>query len=325
MGRIIASLTIVIAVAAGMAVASSGARAEVIIGAGDAAEVHFHVARALCRAIELSGRETCDAQRIEGRHAAEPLAVLGEVRNGAIEIGIVQSDWAHHAFNGTGPVEFMDVSYENLRMLFMLHGEPFTVIARRDAGIAGLDDLAGKRINIGIPGSRQRVVMEQVMAAKGWTRDSFRLADELAGAEQSLALCHDRIQAMVTIVAHPDNELAKALELCNAEIVEIAGPAIDKLVGEQPYFSVTEIAGGTYESQPAAVRTFGVRVVVVVSEDMSDDDAYAVVAAVFEDLDRFKRLHPALGALEPANMIKDGSAAPLHPGAVRYFRENGVM
>ncbi len=200
--------------AVGMTSSDRARAADVIIGAGDEAPVHRHLGRAICRAISTSIEgETCRTERIEGRDAAEPLAVLGEVRNGAIEIGIVPSDWVHHAYSGSGPVEFMGGGFENLRILMLVHGEPFTVVARRDAGISKLTDLVGKRVNIGIPGSDQRVVMQQVMAAMGWSRDSFALADELTGPEQSLALCHDRIQAMVAIVAHPDAALAKTMSL----------------------------------------------------------------------------------------------------------------
>ncbi len=120
--------------AAGMTSLDRARAADVIIGAGDEAPVHRHLGRAICRAISTSIEgETCQTERIEGRDAAEPLAVLGEVRNGAIEIGIVPSDWVHHAFTGSGPVEFMDVGFENLRILLLLHGEPFTVVAGRDA------------------------------------------------------------------------------------------------------------------------------------------------------------------------------------------------
>ena len=316
----------VVAISAiGMASPDRALAADVIIGAGDGARVHFHVGRAICRAIRTSIEgETCEAERIEGRDAPEPVAVLNDVRNGAIEIGIVQSDWLHHVVAGSGPVEFLEIRFENLRTLLLLHGEPFTVIARRDAGISKLADLAGKRVNIGVTGSDQRVVMQQVMTAMGWSRDSFSLADELTGPEQSLALCHDRIQAMVAMVAHPDADLAKTMALCNAELVEVAGPEIAGLVADKPYFSVAEISAGSYENQDAAVKTFGVRVVAVVSEDMSDETAYDIVTAVFGNFDRFKRLHPALRQLRPQDMKSEGDGAPMHPGALRKFTEVGM-
>ena len=311
--------------AAGVGSSDRARAADVIIGAGEDSPAHFNVGRALCRAISKSTQAmTCEAERIAGGDAAEPLAVLGNLRDGAIDIGIAPSDWLYHAYTASGPVEFMDVRFENLRILMLLHGEPFTVVARRDAGISSLADLAGKRVNIGVPGSDQRVVMQQVMTAMGWSRDSFTLADELAGPEQSLALCHGRIQAMVTIVAHPDAALAKTMALCDAELVEIVGPEIAGLVADKPYFSVTEIPAGTYENQTAAVKTFGIRVVAVVSEDMPDTTAYDIVQAVFSNFDRFKRLHPALRQLRSRDMKSDGDNAPMHPGAIRKFSEIGM-
>ncbi len=320
------ALAIVVAMyTAGIGSTDRAQAADVIIGAGDESPVHFSVGRALCRAISRSKQSmSCEVERIVGRHAAEPLAVLGNLRDGAIDIGIAPSDWLHHAYNASGPVEFMDVGFDNLRTLLVLHGEPFTVVARRDAGIAKLADLAGKRVNIGVPGSDQRVVMQQVMAAMGWSRDSFTLADELTGPEQSLALCHNRIQAMVAIVAHPDAALAKTMALCDAVLVEVAGAEIAGLVVDKSYFAVTEIPAGTYESQTAAVQTFGVRIVAVVTEDMPDTMAYDIVDAVFGNFDRFKRLQPAWRQLQPQDMKGDGEGAPLHPGAIRKFNEIGM-
>jgi TRAP transporter TAXI family solute receptor len=300
--------------------------ADVLVGTGSTEEAHFAVGRAICRQLEKSAAGmSCEAFAIEGRDAAEPLAVLSAVRTGTIEIGIVTSDWQHHAVQGSGPVEFMDVSFDNLRSLFSLHGEPFTLVARRDSGIDKLDDLAGKRVNIGNPGSDQRAVMDLVMAAKGWTRKSFRLSDELSESEQSLALCHDRVQAMVSTVAHPDAALSKTIELCNAKVVEVTGPEIEGLMGAHPYFGATEVPPGHYAGMTAPARTFGVRVTVIASTDLDDELSYSVTQAVFDNLDAFKRTHPALGSLMPERMMKDGLAAPIHPGALRYFQERGMM
>jgi TRAP transporter TAXI family solute receptor len=299
---------------------------DIVIGVGFGARVHFGVGRAVCRHVQrtLPGT-TCEVLRIEGRDAAEPLAVLGDVGNNSIEVGLVQSDWQHHAVQGTGPVAFMDVKFDNLRSLFSLHGEPFTVVARRDAKIGGLDDLAGKRVNIGNPGSSQRVIMELVMKAKGWTRKTFDLADELSEAEQSLALCHNRVQAIVSTVAHPNAATAKAIDLCHAEIVEIAGAEIDALVAGNRFLAITEVPAGLYADMAAPVRTFGVMVTAVTSADIDDELAYSIVSSVFDNLDDLKKLHPALGSLAVDRMMADGLSAPLHPGALRYFRERGMM
>ncbi len=300
--------------------------ADLIIGTGTTATVHTSVGRAICRLIQKSDPgTTCEVLNVTGRHAAEPLAVLTEVRNGAIEIGIVQSDWQYHAFQGTGPVKFTDVSFENLRSLFSLHGELFTLIARRDAGIETLDDLAGKRVNIGNPGSNQRAIMDMVMAAKGWTEDTFQFADELSDAEQLLALCHNRVQAVVSVVSHPDERIAKALQLCDAKIVPVSGAEIDKLVADNRFLASSEVPMSVYAESEALIPTFGVMVTAVASSDLDDETAYQVVKSVFDNLAYMKRLHRALGNLLPGRMITAGLSAPLHPGAVRYYREKGMM
>jgi TRAP transporter TAXI family solute receptor len=307
--------------------APAGARAaDLIIGTGTSAKVHTSVARAICRLIERSIPATnCDVATIEGQHAAEALAILSGVQNNAIEIGIVQSDWQYHAIQGTGPVEFMDVSFDNLRSLFSLHGELFTVIVRQDAGIEDLDDLVGKRVNIGNPGSSQRAIMDMMMKAKGWTEKSFQFVDELGDAEQLLALCHDRVQAIVSIVSHPDERTAKALELCDAKIIAVSGKEIDSLVAENRFLAASDVPMGVYSESNVLIPSFGIMVTAVSSADLDDQTAYAVVKSVFDDLATMKRLHKALGNLLPGRMISAGLSAPLHPGAVLYYREHGMM
>jgi TRAP transporter TAXI family solute receptor len=307
--------------------APAGARAaDLIIGTGTSAKVHTSVARAICRLIERSIPATnCDVATIEGQHAAEALAILSGVQNNAIEIGIVQSDWQYHAIQGTGPVEFMDVSFDNLRSLFSLHGELFTVIVRQDAGIEDLDDLVGKRVNIGNPGSSQRAIMDMMMKAKGWTEKSFQFVDELGDAEQLLALCHDRVQAVVSIVSHPDERTAKALELCDAKIIAVSGKEIDSLVAENRFLAASDVPMGVYSESNVLIPSFGIMVTAVSSADLDDQTAYGVVKSVFDDLATMKRLHKALGNLLPGRMISAGLSAPLHPGAVLYYREHGMM
>jgi len=308
--------------------------ADLIVGSGANALVDFSIGRAICRLIQKADPETtCEVAGIAGRDADEALAVLSAVRNGAIEFGIVQSDWQYYAFQGTGPVEFMDVRFENLRSLFSLHGKLFTVIARRDAGIESLDDLVGKRVNIGNPGSSQRAIMDMVMNAKGWKPADFEFLDELSSSEQLLALCHNRVQAAVAVVTHPNEQIAKALALCDARIVPIEGAEIGALVAENRFFASSEVALNVYPGSGARsgtnsevlVPTFGVMATAVASSDLDDETAYNVVKSVFEDLGSLKRLHRALGTLLPDRMTSAGLSAPLHPGAARYYREHGMI
>jgi len=164
-----------------------------------------------------------------------------------------------------------------------------------------------------------------VMQAHAWTKKSFQLVEELTPAEQFLALCHDRVQAVVSAVPHPDPAIAKAIEVCDAEVISVSGTHIDKLIADNPFFAPAGIPAGTYQGMDAPLDTFGVKVIAVSSADIDDDTAYQVVKAVFDHLGDIKRLHRSLSNLTPRQMMSDGLSAPLHPGAARYFKENGMM
>jgi TRAP transporter TAXI family solute receptor len=314
----------IVVLAVGLAPAATAA--DIVIGSGGKGSIFYSVGRALCRIIATGLQDTtCQVLATEAGDATVSLANLSNVNSGAIEIGLAQSDWQFYAVKRTGPVEFMADDFGSLRALFSFHSEPFTVVARRDAGIRRFDDLKGKRVNIANPGSGERATMQKVMAAKGWSKKDFRLVEGLPVAQQSFALCNNQVQAAVYTVAHPDPAIRQLAKLCDAVIIDITGPEIDKLIASEPYFTYTAIPGGTYANNADPVRTFGVRATVVSSSDVSEAVIYDVVKAVFDNLDRIKRMHPAFGSLDPAQMLRDGMSAPLHDGAARYYRERGLM
>lgn len=293
----------------------------ILIGTGSKDGVYYYAGKAICHIVNKSAKGI-DCKSLP---TAGSLHNISNVRDGGLDLGICQSDWQYHAFKGSGPFEFMDGGFDNMRVLFSLHAEPFTLVVRRDAGISNLDGIYGRRVNIGNPGSGQRATMEVVMKAKGWEKKDFQLIEELTASEQSFALCNDRIQAMVYSVGHPNASVSKAVRLCNASIAPVDGPTIDKLVADHPYYAYATIPGGLYQGIDQPVRTFGVKATVVASADLSKETVYQMVKAVFDNLDRYRKLHPALNLLRPEQMIKDGISAPLHEGAIQYYKEKGLM
>jgi TRAP transporter TAXI family solute receptor len=243
---------------------------------------------------------------------------------GELDMGVAQSDWQYHAYNGTSKFEKKGPN-KDLRAVFSVHPEPFTVVARADSGIKDFKELKGKRVNIGNPGSGQRGTMEVVMGAVGWTKDDFKLASELKSAEQSKALCDNKIDAIVFTVGHPSGSIKEASTSCDAVIVSVTGPEIDKLVKEADYYRKATIPGGMYRGTDSDTLTFGVGATFVSSTNTPEDVIYNVVKAVFENFDSFKKLHPAFKILKKEEMIKDGLSAPLHKGAVKYYKEAGLM
>jgi len=302
--------------------ASLSAQAEeMLIGTGSKSGVYFQVGRSICRLVNRNmSRTSCTPLETAGS-----VSNLANVEGGSLEIGIVQSDIQHHAIHRSGPYRFVDTPHDNLRSLFSLYTEPFNLIARSDAGISSLNDLKGRKINIGNMGSGQRATMEVVMRAKGWGTDDFQLATELPASQQSMALCHNRVQAMVYMAGHPNRSISQAIKLCEATLVDVAGAEIDRLVSENPYYAYTWIPAGTYPGVEKPVKTFGTLATVVSSSDVDEDLVYGIVKTVFENFERFKRMHKAFHELQPGKMISRGLAAPLHKGAERYYRERGWM
>jgi hypothetical protein len=313
-------------VAGSTALAGGAASAQdqtfIAIGTGGVTGVYYPTGGAICRLVNRDRSEhgiRCGVESTGGS-----IFNINAIRGGELEFGVAQSDWQFHAFRGTSQFEEQG-PFEELRAVFSVHPEPFTVVARADAGIETFEDLAGKRVNVGNPGSGQRGTMEVVMEAYGWTMDDFALAAELQAAEQSQALCDNNIDAMIYTVGHPSGSIQEATTACDSVLVEVSGETIDALVADRPYYRTATIPGGMYRGNDEDVHTFGVGATFVTSADVPEEVVYTVVSAVFENLDQFRGLHPAFANLEAAAMANDGLSAPLHPGAERYFREAGLI
>jgi uncharacterized protein len=311
--------TLVLAFALGTA-----AQAEefVTIGTGGVTGVYYPTGGSVCRLMNKLRKETGIRCTVESTGGS--VYNINTIREGELEFGVAQSDWQYHAFNGTSKFEEVG-PFEGLRAVFSVHAEPFNVMVRKDSGIDSADDLVGKRVNIGNPGSGQRGTMEVLMAAKGWTMDTFELATELRSAEQSGALCDNQIDAFVITAGHPSGNLTEAATTCDVKLIPVTGDAVDKLVSDNAYYRSATIPGGMYRGTDDDVETFGVGATIVTSADVSDEAVYALVSAVFENFDAFKKFHPAFGTLTKQDMVSAGLSAPLHPGAEKYYREKGLI
>ena len=305
----------------GCAMPAMGA-AEITIGTGSASGIYYQAGRSICRLVNAG---TDDHGIICGpKTSPGSIDNLEKVRTGELDIGLAQSDWQYHAYKGSSMFGKAGPDGD-LRALFSLHGEPFTLVARADSGIREFDDLPGKRVNIGNPGSGQHATMEVVMAAKGWNKHVFSLANELPASQQAMALCQDRIQALIYTVGHPNASVEHATTICQGRIVPVRGPEVDRLVDDSPFYAHVQVPGGLYPGNPDPVATFGVKATVVASSGLDPDTVYQVVKAVFGNLERLGEMHPAFAGLEPQKMIAEGLSAPLHEGARRYYVERGWL
>jgi TRAP transporter TAXI family solute receptor len=294
----------------------------VTIGTGGQTGVYYVAGQSICRFVNRGASKhgiKCNAPASGGG-----VANVNGLRSGEFNFGIMQSDHQFKALNGLAPFE-AEGAMDDIRALFSLQSEVFTILARRDAKIASLDDLKGKRVNVGNPGSGQRDTLDEIMRVKGWDKSVFALSAELKPAEQASALGDNNIDAMTYFVGHPNGAIQEATTTTDAVLVPVTGAEIDKLLAEKNYYTKAEIPGGVYKGNDAPTPSIGGKAVLSTTAQADPEVVYQLVKSVFDNIERFKRLHPAFADLKEADMIKAGLTAPLHDGAVRYYKERGWM
>lgn len=313
-----------IATAAVLATAGAGSAQQqfVSIGTGGVTGVYYPTGGAICRLVNKDRKEhgiRCSVESTGGS-----IYNINTVRSGELEFGVAQSDWQYHAYNGTS--KFKDAgAFEGLRAVFSVHAEPVTILARRDAGIDNITDIPGKRFNIGNPGSGTLGTWEVIEEVMGWKRGDLALAGQMKSSETAGALCDNKIDGYFWLVGHPSGLTQETVASCNAKIVGATDAKIDALVADKPYYRHATIPGGMYPGNPDDIRTFGVGATFITSADVSEEAVYRVAKAVLGNLDDFRKLHPAFAHLKAEEMIRDSLSAPLHPGAIRAYKELGLM
>jgi TRAP transporter TAXI family solute receptor len=315
-------IALIAAAAVGGFATAAGAQQKFIsIGTGGVTGVYYPTGGAICRLVNKNRKEhgiRCSAESTGGS-----IYNINTLRTGELEFGVAQSDWQFHAYNGTS--KFADQGkFEKLRAVFSVHPEPVTIIASDASGVNNLTDLKGKRLNIGNPGSGTRGTWDVIEAALGWQRSDLKLAAEMKSAETGQAVCDGKIDAYFWLVGHPSALTQESLATCDAHLVNATGPEIDKLVADNAYYRKATIPAGMYNNKED-IQTFGVAATFVSSSDVSDEVVYTIVKSVFENFDDFKKLHPAFANLTEQEMIIEGLSAPLHDGAVKYYKERGWM
>ncbi len=291
----------------------------IVIGTGPVAGATYAAGGALCNLVN----------RERARHGLRCLVEstggsagnLERLRRGEIDFALVQSDWQYVAVHSGFGAE--REPFTDLRALFSLHAQPVTVVANPQAAIERLDDLKGRRVNLGPAGSGIRAAGEALIGALGWRRGDFEALTEQSVDAQVEALCNGRIDAFVLPASHPNGPVAVATGSCGATLVEVTGPAIKRLLAESPFYAPAAIPGGTYRGTARDVRSYGTRATLVTRAALPDDVVYQVVKPVFAHLEQLRAQHAALAGLSAEDMVELANTAAFHAGALRYYREQG--
>lgn len=294
----------------------------IVIATGGVTGIYYQIGASICRLI----RRSPDADRFTCSVASSPGSVrnITDMRWARMPFAIIQADTQYKAVKGVGP--FAEVGpYLQLRSLFSVVPEAFTIVAAAGSGIRNAGDLVGRRVNAGNFGSGTRATVEEVLRFRGWRAQDFERLPHVASNLQSQALCSGQLDALVFVAANPSAAVAESTSGCGARLVSPQDEFVSSLVRAFPYFEPVTIPGGTYRNNPEDVHTFGTRATVVARSDVPNDVVYALVKSVFTQLDEFRRLDLSFTQLRADDMVGACNFAPLHPGAERYFKEAGLL
>ncbi|MDH3347302.1 MAG: TAXI family TRAP transporter solute-binding subunit [Desulfobulbaceae bacterium] len=298
-------------------------RTFVTIGTGGVTGVYYPTGGAISRMVNQKAKEYNIKATVES--TAGSVYNINAVLSGDLEFGVAQSDRQYQASQGMA--EWSEVGpRKELRSVFSIHPEAITLIASEQSGIKTVSDLAGKRVNIGNPGSGQLQNSKDVLAAYEVALDKVK-AEQVKAVEAPSLLQDGKLDAFFYTVGHPNGNIKEATSgRIKVRIVPVSGPGIDKLLAATPYYATALIPQASY---PNALNTedtlsIGVKATLVTSAKVADDVVYAITKEVFDNFEQFKKLHPAYSTLTKQDMLK-GLSAPLHAGAVRYYKAAGML
>lgn len=248
---------------------------------------------------------------------------INAVLAGDLEFGVAQSDRQYEAINGLA--EWKDKPQKDLRAVFSIHPETLTLVAAVDSGIKTIKDLKGKKVNIGNPGSGTRQQSINAIEAAGLDYQKDMQAEEIKAAEAPGLLQDGRIDAFFYTVGHPNGAIKEACA-GKRKVRFVVIPVDDAFLKKFPYYAKAAVPKKMYPNSANEVDTptFGVKATFVTSAKVPDDVVYAITKEVFDNFEDFKKLHPAYQVLQKENML-EGMSAPIHPGAMKYFKEAGLM
>jgi uncharacterized protein len=290
------------------------------IGTGQANGVYYPVGKAICQIVNRDIRTNgvrCSAETTPGS-----VYNIDAIQSGELEFGIAQSDVQFAAYSGEG--EWEGRPFRGLRSVASLYPELVTVIARANAHINSLEDLAGRRVNVGSKGTGTRATWDAIEEELGWTDGRQVRPVELRADATTSALCSGAIDANLLIVGHPSPLVKAQQTACPITFVALAGPAIDKLIHDHPYYRRGIIPGEIY-GIASDVPTFGGLATLVTSASVDARAVSVIAKAVLGNVVELRTLHPALARLTAGEMINGGLTAPLHPAAARVYKELGLL
>lgn len=302
--------------------AARKAPSHMYLGTGSVQGVYFPIGGVICRLLNRDKalhRLRCTLESTGGS-----IYNLRELRAGNFDLVFAQSDWQFHAYHGTSTFT-EDGPNPNLRAVFALEADPLALIVQDDSEIQTFDDLADRVVSFGYSRSLQHRVINDYLAVKGWTDDNFKEVRRMSDTKQVGALCADEVDAILLLSSSLTDHLKGLNESCKLRLLPIDGDEVKEVISQKPYYRTGVILKGMHLDSAEDIMSFGLGATFVANESTSPKAIYHVVKEIAENFRDFKSLHPSLAALDKRELSYAGISIPLHPGAVRYYKEARLL
>ncbi len=292
----------------------------ITIGTGGVTGVYYPTGGAICRMVNKQKKKTGIRCSVESTGGS--VYNVNTIHQGELDFGISQSDTAYQAYNGIG--KFKGKAIKELRSTMAIYPELLTFVVAKRSGIKTLMDVKGKRINIDTPGSGTRMTTEIVLKAFGIKHSDLKQIDELSSSEGPTLLKDDHVDGYFAVFGHPTANIKDAANSVDIDLIPIQGKPVDMLVKKYPYYAKGIISGTFYKGVTHDTPSIGVKAVLCTSAKTSEKVVYTVVKTILDNFAAFKKLHPAYKTITKKSLL-DGLSIPQHPGAIKAFKEAGLL
>ena len=305
-----------IALAAMLVAAPAVAQQQLSIATGGTGGVYYPMGGGLAEVINNHVEGYSATAEVTGASVEN----MGLIATGDADLAIALADTVQQAYSGTG--RFDGQQLPMVRAIGSLYANMVQIVTTADSGIANIEDMKGKRISVGAPGSGTEVNAQAILEANGMSFDDFT-AERLNFNETADALANGDIDAGFWSVGSPTSSILNLATTNDIRMVALTDEQIANADAADPVFSPLTLPGGTYQGVDEDVATIGVPNVLVVSSEMDEETVYQITKAMYENIADMQAVHPAANETT-IEFSMAATPVPLHAGALRYYEEAGA-
>ena len=292
------------------------------LGTGSVHGVYYPIGGVICRLVNR--RQSLHRIRCSVESTSGSVANLRDLRSAKFDLVVTQSDWQHHAYQGTSTFK-EEGPNKSLCAVFALEPDPLALMVRKDSEIKQFDELRNHIVSFGYSRSLQHRSMNDYLEVKGWDDDDFKEVRRMSDIRQVTELCAGNLEAILLLASSLTDNLKNMTEGCEFRMIPIEGPEVTTSIEKHPYYRTGVIPKGMYLDSDKDINSFGLGAVFVASESTSPKAIYNVVKEIVENFKDFQSLHPSLQTMDKKDLPYAGITTPLHPGAVRYYKEARLL